>query len=164
LAEQQPVEQSPVSSRQCVETSVTFFSGDGLQWRAAAPIHYENGDFLDPKVITPRVHFEQGGLFRWNGNYHLIGQQVAPWVWQPDGMKVGRVMSVFRSRDMIHWEPDTAFGVHQEIVWPTTSLSRIDVDYSFCVRVKWSQTSDARVFALYLEQNDQHLRAVPSSR
>jgi len=93
-----------------VSTSIPFFSSDGLRWRSAKPLRFENGRFNDEDLAMPRVHFEQGGLFRWNGMYHLAGQQVAPWVWQPDGTKVGRVMSTFRSPDLIHWEPGSAFG------------------------------------------------------
>lgn len=93
-----------------VATSVAFFSADGLRWRAATKMEFENGQIKDEYRTLPPVHFEQGGLFRWKGMYHLAGQQITPWVYQADGKVAGRVMTTYRSPDLIHWQEAPAFG------------------------------------------------------
>ncbi|NLX96773.1 MAG: hypothetical protein GXY83_11400 [Rhodopirellula sp.] len=91
-------------------TSITLFSPDGLRWKSATPVRFEKGFLVEEDLILPPENFEQGGLYRWNGMYHLPGQQFSPWVWQPDGKPVGRVMTVLRSRDLIQWEPTKTLG------------------------------------------------------
>ena len=72
-----------------VATSVAFYSADGLRWKAATKMEFQNGQIKDEYRTLPPVHFEQGGLFRWNGMYHLTGQQISPWVYQSDGKVAG---------------------------------------------------------------------------
>ncbi|MCH9654171.1 MAG: hypothetical protein K0U86_05655 [Planctomycetes bacterium] len=96
--------------KQNVATSVAFYSADGLRWRGATKMEFQNGQIKDEYRTMPPVHFEQGGLFRWKGMYHLAGQQVTPWVYQPDGKVAGRVMTTYRSPDLIHWQEAPAFG------------------------------------------------------
>ncbi len=93
-----------------VATSVAFYSADGLSWRGATGMEFENGQIKDEYRTMPPVHFEQGGLFKWRGMYHLTGQQISPWVDQPDGKVAGRVMTTYRSPDLIHWQEAPAFG------------------------------------------------------
>ena len=54
--------------------------------------------------------FEQGGLYRWQGVYYLTGQQLHPWAWLADGKRVGRTMTIFRSRDLVHWADTRSFS------------------------------------------------------
>ncbi|QDU82328.1 hypothetical protein Pla110_40830 [Polystyrenella longa] len=91
-------------------STITLFSEDGLSWRSPTPLHFEEGYLPEEDLILPSINFEQGGLFKYNGMYHLPGQQFSPSVWQPDGKRVGRVMVTLRSRDLIHWEESTALG------------------------------------------------------
>jgi len=98
------------SKQKNVATSVAFYSADGLSWRAATEMEFENGQIKDEYRTMPPVHFEQGGLFKWKGMYHLPGQQISPWVYQADGKVVGRVMTTYRSPDLIHWQEAPAFG------------------------------------------------------
>jgi len=93
-----------------VATSVAFFSADGLSWRAATRMEFVKGQIKDEYRTMPPVHFEQGGLFKWKGMYHLAGQQISPWVFQADGKVAGRVMTTYRSPDLIHWQEAPAFG------------------------------------------------------
>jgi len=85
-------------------------SDDSMHWRGEKRFRFENGFLNDQDLILPRVSFEQGGLFRWHGMYHLPGQQIWPWVWQPDGKPIGRAMALYRSRDLLHWESASALG------------------------------------------------------
>jgi hypothetical protein len=84
-------------------TSIPLYSGDGLHWRMAVPAKLD--DYIVPSegMVLPREFFEQGGLFHWQGMYYVTGQQVYPSVWLPDGQPAGRVMTIFRSPDFVHW-------------------------------------------------------------
>ena len=84
-------------------TSVPLFSADGLRWhtpRKVTPIDYR----IQPEeFFVPVEHFEQSGLYKWQGMYCMTGQQIDPWVWLPDGQLSGRAMTILHSRDFIHW-------------------------------------------------------------
>jgi hypothetical protein len=84
-------------------TSIPLYSGDGLHWRMAVPAKLN--DYVVPAegMVLPKEFFEQGGLFRWQGMYYVTGQQIYPAAWLPDGKPCGRVMSIFRSPDFVHW-------------------------------------------------------------
>jgi hypothetical protein len=86
-------------------TSVPLFSPDGLRWRA--PLRRRMTDYsLDAQdLFLPAEMFEQMGLYRWGGMYHLTGQQGSPRsrTWLRDGQPSGRVMTIYRSPDLIHW-------------------------------------------------------------
>jgi len=96
--------------KSAISDSVAFVSEDGLRWKGASPLRYEDGYVNSEDLKMPPVHFEQGGLFRWKGMYHLCGQQITPWIYQPDGKPVGRAMCTFRSPDFVDWSPEPAFG------------------------------------------------------
>lgn len=55
------------------------------------------------EFFFPQEHFEQAGLYKWQGLYYVTGQQISPWVWLPDGQPCGRVMTLFHSRDFSRW-------------------------------------------------------------
>lgn len=84
-------------------TSVPLFSADGLRWHLAIDARPENYAIPSQKLTLPLEAFEQSGLFRWQGMYHLTGQQLPPVAWLPDGQPGGRVMTVLRSKDFVHW-------------------------------------------------------------
>ena len=82
---------------------VPFFSADGLRWTSATDATLENYTVSNDDAVLPTEHFEMGGLYRWNGMYHLIGQQVDPFMWLPGGEPSGRVLTTFRSSDFVNW-------------------------------------------------------------
>lgn len=94
------------------ESSVVLFSADGLSWKSASPLHFEDGVLVESDLQLPAVYFEQGGLYRWKGVYHLAGQQF-DW-WLKDGNAVGRVMKIFRSSDLLHWEDAMSYSFRRD--------------------------------------------------
>ena len=89
-------------------TSLPLQSGDGFHWRTMTPVKFDNYHLRD--ALMPPEHFEQSGFYRWGGIYHVTGQQKSPWTHLPDGSPCGRVMTIYRSRDLVHWEPAKALG------------------------------------------------------
>ena len=84
-------------------TSLPLFSEDGLRWQMPVKVEFVNYRVFPEDFVLPAQNFEQSGLYRWGGVYHLLGQQLHPWAWLPDGEPCGRVLTIFRSRDLIHW-------------------------------------------------------------
>lgn len=82
---------------------IPFFSADGLRWKIAIDAKLENYTVASDETAIPPEHFEMGGLYKWNGMYHLMGQQVTPFMWLPDGTDCGRVLTTFRSPDFVNW-------------------------------------------------------------
>ena len=98
-------------------TSVPLYSGDGLHWRLAIggkPISKREGKWMANRIPVDRLplgeFLEQGGLYKWNGMYHIAGQQHTPWIWLPDGQPCGRVMAIFRSSNFVHWSDTKSLG------------------------------------------------------
>ena len=85
------------------DTSVPLFSEDGHRWQLGVAARFENYKLMTEDLVLPAQHFEQGGLYKWKGLYYLPGQQLRPWVWLPNGQAAGRLMTIFRSPDLIHW-------------------------------------------------------------
>ena len=77
-------------------TSVPLFSEDGFRWKLETPGRPENYAISTDAMALPPEHFEQSGLYRWQGMYYLTGQQLSPWVHLPDGTPCGRVMRSIR--------------------------------------------------------------------
>lgn len=94
------------------ESSVVLFSPDGLRWKSASPLHFHGGILAESDLQLPAVYFEQGGLYRWKGIYHLAGQQFDWWI--NDGNPVGRVMKIFRSPDLLHWEEAMSYSYRRD--------------------------------------------------
>ncbi len=90
-------------------SSIVLYSPDGLRWESATPVHFNEG-FLSQEDLLLPMNFEQGGLFKWKGVYHLPGQIFSPTAWQPDGKTVGRVMAVLRSPDLLNWDPAMSYS------------------------------------------------------
>ena len=98
-----------VGDRQ-INTSVPFYSSDGLRWRVALDTALQNGPVPTRDLVFPPESLEQSGLYKWQGMYYLTAHQVYPRVWLPDGQPTGRVMVVFRSSDFVHWSGTKALG------------------------------------------------------
>jgi len=98
-----------------VQTIIPFFSRDGLHWRQAVSGTFNSDGQLDRgAAVMPLDYFEMGGLYHFQESYYAAGQQRIPYTWLPDGSPCGRVMSVFRSTDFVHWS-DT--GTQAFIRW-----------------------------------------------
>ena len=95
------------------ETSIPLFSADGLRWKTGKEVHFDKGVMDESGLSMPPVYFEQGGLYKWKGAYHLAGQQFSWWV--PDSKPVGRVMTIFRSPDLLSWDPSMAYSFRRDI-------------------------------------------------
>lgn len=94
------------------ETSVPLFSPDGLHWKSATSLHFNGGVLKESDLVLPDRYFEQGGLYRWNGLYHLVGQQFDWWI--EGGDPVGRVMKILRSPDLINWEDAMSYSFRRD--------------------------------------------------
>lgn len=94
------------------ESSIVLFSADGLRWKSASELTFKDGVLDENSLVLPHVYFEQGGLYRWKGVYHLSGQQF-DW-WKNDGNRVGRVMKIFRSPDLLNWDPAMAYSFRRD--------------------------------------------------
>jgi hypothetical protein len=95
------------------ETSIPLFSPDGLRWKTGKEVRFDKGVMDESSLSMPPVYFEQGGLYKWKGVYHLAGQQFSWWV--PDGKPVGRVMTIFRSPDLLNWDSAVAYSFRRDI-------------------------------------------------
>jgi len=91
-------------------SSIPLLSADGLHWRVAVPTRLIDDFVRLDDIVTTKEFFEQGGLYQWGGMYYLTGQQEYPTVWLPDGEPCGRVMSIFRSADFVHWSGTKTLG------------------------------------------------------
>lgn len=86
-------------------TSVPLFSEDGLRWKLQTKCPPEDYGISAACASLPPEHFEQSGLYKWQGIYYLTGQQLSPWVHLPDGTPCGRTMTTFHSADFVNWSP-----------------------------------------------------------
>ena len=88
-------------------TFAPYASRDGLRWRLmtdAKPLDFE----MRPEgLLLPPLHFEPvGGLYRWDGLYHLSGQNAMPAA-RPYH---GRVSRTYVSSDFVNWSPASAIN------------------------------------------------------
>jgi hypothetical protein len=88
----------PNEKRWC--STVCATSADGLSWKVVG----------DRPANAGGERFEVSGLYRFGEFYHITGQLISPWTWQPDGREVGRVMLTHRSPDFRTWSKASAFG------------------------------------------------------
>lgn len=91
-------------------TIYPFFSADGLTWTLAVPAP-KRGWFDETEApIRVRNNFEIGGLYRFDGFYHVAGQALSPDVFAPDGSPVRRTMVTHWSPDFITWSQDKSLA------------------------------------------------------
>jgi hypothetical protein len=91
-------------------TSVPLYSADGLRWKLGLRTKLENYTLPKDDAVLPTTFLEQCGFYKWRGLYHLTGHQVSPHVWLRNGDSTGRVMSIFRSRDLLHWSDTSSLA------------------------------------------------------
>ncbi|MCA9053079.1 MAG: hypothetical protein KDA75_04545 [Planctomycetaceae bacterium] len=88
-------------------TLAPYASRDGLDWKLlidAVPSEFE---LPQQDLVLPALHFEPvGGLYKWDGLFHLAGQNaiVAPRPYH------GRVVRHFVSSDFVNWSSASAVG------------------------------------------------------
>ena len=94
-----------------INNILPFYSSDGLTWRQAIPARIDQEGKIDEEAAQlGNENFEMGGLNRFQGTYYVTGQQLSPYAWLPDGSECGRVMSIFRSYDFLHWSDTKTQG------------------------------------------------------
>lgn len=91
-------------------TIYPFFSADGLTWTLAVPAPKNKWFDETEAPIRVRNNFEIGGLYKFDGLYHVAGQELSPDVFLPDGSLVRRTMVTHWSGDFIHWSQDKSFS------------------------------------------------------
>lgn len=92
-------------------TLAPFTSTDGLRWKMLAPAKTKNAELTKDALVLPPVHFEpSGGLYRWDGQYFICGQNAmnAPRPYQ------GRVVRMYRSADFVNWSATSSIGFVRE--------------------------------------------------
>lgn len=90
-----------------------FFSADGLTWTLAVPPPRGNA-FDETEVPFPvRNNFEIGGLYKFDGIYYVVGQELSPDIFLPDGGITRRTMVAHWSGDFVRWSSDRALSFHR---------------------------------------------------
>lgn len=91
-------------------TIYPFFSADGLTWKLAVPP--PKGTTFDETEAPIRVrnNFELGGLYKFDGIYHVAGQALSPDVFAHDGSLVRRTMVTHWSADFVTWSQDKSLA------------------------------------------------------
>lgn len=90
-------------------TTATAVSPDGLSWQLVNKRPFTKG------------HFENTSLIRFQGNYHLTGQNVGRAGGSlADGREAGRTMTGFFSPDFRHWSGGRAMNFFRSHATPTT--------------------------------------------
>ncbi|MCG8598591.1 MAG: hypothetical protein MI807_00415 [Verrucomicrobiales bacterium] len=108
---------TPKSATRRNGTLAPFVSADGKSWKllveAAEPVE---GELAEKDTVIPPLHFEPvGGLYKWDGLYHLSGQN-AIMTARPYH---GRVSRTFVSPDFLHWSEESAIQAvrtHQHVL------------------------------------------------
>ncbi len=88
-----------------------FASADGLRWKMLTPAATKKAELTKNNLVLPAVHFEPcGGLYKWDGQYFICGQNAmnAPRPYQ------GRVVRIYRSADFVHWSATSSIGFVRE--------------------------------------------------
>jgi len=86
-------------------TLVPYVSADGLNWKLLSTGAPVNAELPESATVIPPLHFEPvGGLYKWDGLYHLSGQNaiVATRPYH------GRVSRTFVSPDFLNWTQASA--------------------------------------------------------
>ena len=86
-------------------TLATFISPDGLSWTMLQNVDPVGAQMPEAKTVLPPLHFEPvGGLYKWDGLYHVSGQN-AILASRPFH---GRVSRTFISGDFANWSQANA--------------------------------------------------------
>ncbi len=88
-------------------TLLPFVSADGLNWKPVKNVTPVKGELKKEDLLLPGVHFEPcGGLYQWQGQYLINGQNALPGVHHYQG----RVVRTYRSNDFLHWSPTSSIA------------------------------------------------------
>ncbi len=88
-------------------TFAPYASRDGLHWKSLIDLQPVEAELPQHQMVLPALHFEPvGGLYKWDGVYHLSGQNaiVASRPYH------GRVTREFLSPDFVHWSQASTVG------------------------------------------------------
>jgi len=92
-------------------TFASYVSSDGLDWKLLSDAKPVAAELPPEKTLIPPLHFEPvGGLYKWDGLYHLSGQNAIASA-RPYH---GRVVRSFVSSDFIHWSQSSAISFVRE--------------------------------------------------
>lgn len=82
-------------------TLLTWFSKDGFRWQPVKPVTPKQGELSAKDLLIPGFHFEPcGGLYKWQGQYFIMGQNALP----GSHHYQGRVCRLYRSHDFLNWQ------------------------------------------------------------
>jgi len=86
-------------------TLAPYVSADGLSWKLLVEAKPVDAEMPEASTVIPPLHFEPvGGLYKWDGLYHLSGQNAIAAA-RPYH---GRVSRTFVSSDFLHWTESSA--------------------------------------------------------
>lgn len=86
-------------------TLAPYVSADGLSWKLLVDTKPVDAEMPEGSTVIPPLHFEPvGGLYKWDGLYHLSGQNAIAAA-RPYH---GRISRTFVSSDFLHWTPSSA--------------------------------------------------------
>ena len=86
-------------------TLAPYVSADGLTWKLLADAEPVDAEMPESRTVIPPLHFEPvGGLYKWDGLYHISGQNAIAAA-RPYH---GRVSRTFVSADFAKWSQSSA--------------------------------------------------------
>lgn len=81
-------------------TLLPFVSAEGLNWTPVKAVKPVKGELKKEDLLIPGVHFEPcGGLYQWDGQYFITGQNAL----KGTQTYQGRVVRLYRSPDFTTW-------------------------------------------------------------
>lgn len=88
-------------------TLAPYASSDGLRWKLLVDATPTDAELPQRNMVLPPQHFEPvGGLYKWDGLYHLSGQNAIA----SSRPYHGRVVREFVSPDFVNWSHSSAIG------------------------------------------------------
>ena len=86
-------------------TLLPFVSADGLRWKPVKEVKPIKAELRKENLFIPGFHFEPcGGLYQWDGQYFISGQNALPGTHHYQG----RVNRTYRSSDFVNWSATNA--------------------------------------------------------
>lgn len=96
---------TPKSEQRRNGTLAPYVSADGLTWKLLADAKPVDAELREADTVIPPLHFEPvGGLYKWDGLYHLSGQNAIV----AERPYHGRVSRTFISSDFANWSQTNA--------------------------------------------------------
>lgn len=104
-------------------TLLPFVSADGLIWKPVKDVKPLKAELRKEDLFIPGFHFEpSGGLYQWDGQFFISGQNALPGI-QP---YQGRTVRHYRSADFMNWSAtnNIAFVRASQYEWLGPNRSR----------------------------------------